>query len=221
MPHLITLNADVLEVILRFMPGVTVLYKSSRALRQALRPACYAIYLDRCLRDWFLRPKPDQPTSFDQHTPGNFERVEFATFSLPIAESTRCIHPALSIVAPADGVFAWASPNILSSRVSQQFLFDDARNPYLLTELSLDWINAFAPDWRTHIDTTPRRSSGNHEDVVGSILVAIRFVKYAGHIIVRALVRTRMRDHFHIGRDATHGNPISLCASSNYHGNLR
>jgi len=213
-PHLITLNADVLEVILRFMPGVTVLYKSSRALRQALRPACYAIHLDRCLRDWFLRPKPDQPTSFDRHTPGNFERVEFATFSLPIAESTRCIHPALSIVAPADGVFAWASPNILSSRVSQRFLFDDARNPYLLTELSLDWINAFAPDWRIHIDTTPRRSSGNHEDVVGSILVAIRFVKYAGHIIVRALVRTRMRDHFHIGRDATHGNPISLCASS-------
>jgi len=70
---------------------------------------------------------------------------------------------------------------------------DDAHNPYLLTELSLDWINAFAPDWRTHIDTTPRRSSGNHKDVVGSILVAIRFVKYAGHIIVRALVRTRMR----------------------------
>jgi len=78
MPHLLTLNADVLEVILRFMPGVTVLYKSSRALRQALRPACYAIHLDRCLRDWFLRPKPDQPTSFDKHTPGNFERVEFA-----------------------------------------------------------------------------------------------------------------------------------------------
>ncbi len=64
------------------------------------------------------------------------------------------------------------------------------------------------------------RGFGSARGFAGSILVAIRFVKYAGHIIVRALVRSRMRDHFHIGRDATHGNPTSLCASSNYHGNL-
>ena len=60
---ILDLNPDALEAILRFMPGVTVLYKSSHALRRALRPACYAIHLERCLRDWFLRPKPNQPVA--------------------------------------------------------------------------------------------------------------------------------------------------------------
>ena len=41
-PHILALNPDALETILRFLPDATALYKSSRALRRALRPACYA-----------------------------------------------------------------------------------------------------------------------------------------------------------------------------------
>jgi hypothetical protein len=45
-PRLPTLPVDILEIILRLMPDVTVFYKSSRDMRRILRPACYEIHLD-------------------------------------------------------------------------------------------------------------------------------------------------------------------------------
>ena len=223
--HLFTeLPAEVLIIILRLVApasyrGAICFFYSSKAIRKFARPVCYEMYLDRCVRDFFLMPKPLQHL-----TPGrrnDFHAVRHVTLSLLHDAQPRVLAP-LNILAPTNGRFDWASPNSLAADLSKERfrIVPLAGLPSSTTAIDYAWICKHAPDWLPYINLSHRREPIAFGEVIGTILVAARMIPYAGHRAVSALVCRRTGSHgmdsttlIHLGQDVTHARPSRVLST--------
>ena len=205
-------------------------YQTSRLLRKLLRPVCYAHYLRRCIKDFFLRPKPLQFTTQDSCQ--DFRDVRHVTISL-LRNAQPQMLETLNILAPSDGWFHWASQNTLATDLAGVKLrtVDSQGRSYETTTIDYDWIKKYTPDWLAHIDTTKRNVETPQFRVVGTILVALRFTPYVGFYPISALVYKRTgqklfeseevmdpETHILIGQDATHGLHRRITSKLPYQG---
>ena len=221
-PRLTSIPNDIYTTILRhlhYYDDRAQLYRTSRAMREALYPACLSLYLERCRHHFFIRPK------FESGDEVFARRVFTPSWRVVISlvlhrnVTPPLLHP-FTILAPTDGVYRWASERTLTARVQAlNFRRVGHDQPRQTTVISFEWVRDNAPDWLGHLDTTPRNphgfsAAGESQHIEGTLLLAVRMLPYDGHYAVSALVCSRMHCELLLGRDVTHCEHLCITRPS-------